>query len=51
MSDRFLGTGGGDTNLSNGTAVIYAGTLGVAGLDPSQPVKTNSLRQLISSKD
>mgnify|MGYP003639398663 FL=1 len=50
MADKFLGTGGGAINLSNGTANIYAGTLGAAGLDPSQPVKTNSLRQLISSK-
>ena len=50
MSDKFLGSGGGKTNISNGTANIYAGSLGAAGLEPSQPVKTNSVRQLVSSK-
>ena len=50
MSDKFLGSGGGKINISNGTANIYAGTLGSAGLDPSQPIKTNSVRQLVSSK-
>lgn len=50
MSDRFLGTGQGAINLGNGTANIFAGSLSVAGLDPSQPVRTNSLRELVSSK-
>jgi hypothetical protein len=50
MADKFLGSGGGIINLSNGTANIFAGSVSVAGLDPSQPVRTNSLRQLVSSK-
>ena len=49
MSDKFLGTGGNNTSLTNGTAVIYASTLGANTLDPSRPVKTNSVRQLVSS--
>lgn len=49
MSNKFLNPGG-STNLSNGTANIYASELGAVSLDPSQPLKTNSVRQLVSSK-
>ena len=49
MSNKFLGT---TTNitLGNGTANIYGATIGASSLDPSMPVKTNSLRQLVSTK-
>jgi hypothetical protein len=50
MSNKFLSTNGADVSLTNGTASIYAASLGAAGLDPSLPVKTNSLRQLVSSR-
>ena len=50
MADKFLNTGGGGSiNLSNGTADIYSSTLGVNSLDPSKPIKTNSVKQLIST--
>lgn len=49
MSDKFLGTGGSNTSLTNGTAIIYASQLGANTLDPSRPVKTNSVRQLVST--
>ena len=49
MSNKFLGaTNAG--NLANGALVVYASTLGATSLKPSYPVKTNSLRQLVSSK-
>lgn len=49
MSNKFLGaTNAG--NLADGTVLIYASSLGASGLNPSYPVKTNSLRQLVSSK-
>ena len=51
MSDKFLGSGGSSSsNLTNGTVAFYGSSLGAQNLDPSQPIKTNSLRQLISSK-
>ena len=50
MSNKFLGTDITNTNLTNGTATIYAGSLGSASLNPSMPIKTDSLRNLISSK-
>ena len=49
MSDKFLGSGQGSVNLSNGSATIYSATLGASSLDPSKPVKTNSVKQLISA--
>ena len=49
MSDKFLGSGGGSINLSNGSATIFSATLGCASLDPSRPIKTNSVKQLISA--
>ena len=50
MTDRFLNTGWGLTNLTNGTANIYVATLASANLDPSAPLKTNSVRQIVSEK-
>ena len=50
MSNKFLGTSQGNLNLSNGTIPFYGQSLGAQSLDPSKPVKTNSLRQLVSSK-
>jgi hypothetical protein len=49
MSDKFLGSGGSNINLSNGSATIFSATLGAAALSPSRAVKTNSVKQLISS--
>ena len=49
MSDKFLGCGGG-SDISDGTALVYAASLGASNLDPSMPVKTNSTRQLVSTK-
>lgn len=51
MSDKFLNIGGtGNGNISNGTATIFGASIGAEDLDPSQPVKTNSTRQLVSTK-
>jgi len=51
MSDKFLGGGGSfSTTLTNGTVAFYGASLGAQSLEPSQPIKTNSLRQLVSSK-
>lgn len=50
MSDKFLSSGGSNTNLTNGTATLFGSTIGANNLDPSQPIKTNSVRQLVSSK-
>jgi len=49
MSDKFLNVGGLGTNLTNGSANLYVSGIGVAGLDPSKPIKTNSTRQLVST--
>ena len=49
MSDKFLGYGS-STDITNGTALVYAASLGASSLDPSQPVKTNATRQLVSTK-
>jgi len=50
MSDKFLNTGGGSTNISNGTANIYGAVLGAVNLNASMPIKTNSTKQLVSEK-
>ena len=50
MSNKFFGSDITNMNLTNGTATIYAGSLGSQSLNSSMPVKTNSLRNLISSK-
>ena len=48
-TDKFLSTGGsGVTDLGNGSATIFASTLGAKNLDPSRPVKTNAVSQLVS---
>ena len=49
MSDKFLGSGQGSINLSNGSATIYSATLGASSLKASKPIKTNSVKQLIST--
>lgn len=49
MSDKFLGVGSSSLNLGNGTSQIYAASLGAANLDASKPVRTNSVRQLVST--
>lgn len=50
MSDKFLNTGGGgNANISNGSANIFAATLGADNLEPSKAIKTNSVKQLIST--
>jgi hypothetical protein len=50
MSDKFLNSGGGNINLANGTATLFGATIGAINLDASQPLKTNSVRQLVSEK-
>jgi hypothetical protein len=50
MSDKFLNTGGGSANISNGSATVYAATLGAVSLTASMPIKTNSTKQLVSEK-
>ena len=50
MSNKFLGNQGNNINLTNGTSTLFGSTLGALSLNPSQPVKTNSVRQLVSSK-
>ena len=50
MSDKFLHTGGsGEVNISNGTANIFAASLSSVNLEPSKALKTNSVRQLVST--
>ena len=48
MADKFLNTGQGAVNLSNGTVNIIAAELGAVNLVPSKPVKTNANKQLVS---
>ena len=51
MSNKFLSTGGAfGANLTDGSVPFYGLSLGAQSLDPSQPIKTNSLRQLVSEK-
>ena len=47
MASKFLATGG-TQKLDDGTAVIYAASLGSTNLEPSKPVKTNGVLQLVS---
>jgi hypothetical protein len=49
MADKFLNTGQGAVNLSNGTVNIIAAELGAVNLVPSKPVKTNATQQLVSA--
>ena len=48
MADKFLNTGQGAVNLSNGTVNIIAAELGAVNLQASKPVKTNATKQLVS---
>ena len=49
MSNKFLGASGSAVSISNGTLDIFAASLSAVDLDPSKAVKTNSVRQLVSS--
>ena len=50
MADKFLNTGGGgNINLSNGSVNIFAAILGADNLQPSKALKTNSVKELIST--
>jgi hypothetical protein len=49
MSNKFL-TAGGDINLSNGSQTILGSTIGAINLSPSAPLKTNSVREIVSEK-
>jgi len=49
MSNKFLSSGG-DINLSNGSQTIFGATIGAVNLNPSTPIKTNSVREIISEK-
>lgn len=50
MANKFLNIGGGSVNLSNGSVSIYAQSLASKELQPSFPVKTDSLNKLVSEK-
>lgn len=49
MANKFLNSGGESANLTNGTVDFYGASLGAISLAPSQTVKTNGSRQLISA--
>ena len=49
MADKFLNTGQGAVNLSNGTVNIIAAELGAVNLVPSKTLKTNATKQLVSA--
>jgi hypothetical protein len=49
MANKFLNPAS-DINLSNGTATIFGATLGAVNLEPSYPLRTNSVKQLVSEK-
>lgn len=48
MSNKFLNSG--SSNLSDGTATIFAAILGATNLDSGLPVKVNASRNLVSEK-
>lgn len=50
MSDKFLGIGRGSNSLGDGTATLNINALTISGLETSQIVKTNSVRQLVSGQ-
>lgn len=50
MSDKFLQTGGGNVNLTNGSLNLFAGIIGANNLQASRPIKTNAVKQLVSEK-
>ena len=50
-ADKFNHVGvTGNVSLTNGTSPFFGASLGAVNLDTNQPIKTNSLRQLVSSK-
>jgi hypothetical protein len=49
MADKFLNTGQGAVNLSNGTVNIIAAELGAVNLIPSKTLKTNATKQIVSA--
>ena len=49
MSNKFLGSSGSNANVSDGSTILFGSTIGAASLDSSKAVKTNSLKQLIST--
>lgn len=50
MSSKFLSASTGSSNLSNGSTPIYVSAVTISNLEASLPVKTNSVRELISAK-
>ena len=50
MSNRFLLTNGSEVNLSDGSTTLFGATIGGSNLSASMPVKTNSTKQLVSTK-
>jgi hypothetical protein len=50
MSNKFLLSADGKTNLSNGSATLFGATIGAVNFSASMPVKTNSNKQLVSTK-
>ena len=50
MSNKFLGSGNSVVGISDGSTNLYGASLGAVNLDPSQPLKTNATRNLVSSK-
>ncbi len=48
MADKFLNTGKGEVNLTDGSVQIIAASLGAVDLQASKPVKTNAVKQLVS---
>lgn len=49
MANKFLNSSSENANLSNGTIEIFGSTIGASNLSGSQCIKTNAMRQLISS--
>ena len=47
MANKFLLSSDGKTNLSNGSSTLFGSTIGASNL---LPVKTNSTKQLVSTK-
>ena len=50
MANKFLLSSDGKNNLSNGSATLFGSTIGASNLSASMPVKTNSTKQLVSTK-
>ena len=49
MSNKFLTTSSGSINLSNGTVDIFAESLGADNLEASRPLRTNAVKNIVSS--